>query len=65
MMLVALPIFTKAVTPSEGHQIWQAHFALSEAVLAVTKHFFAFHAPSHTFQVVQLHDHIRYRIEAH
>ena len=50
MMLVALPIFTKAVTPSEGHQIWQAHFALSESVLAVTNHLFIFHGLQHSFQ---------------
>lgn len=32
MMLVALPVFTKAVTPSEGHQIGQAQFTLRKAV---------------------------------
>lgn len=42
MMLVALPVFTKAVTPSEGQQIWQAQFTLRKAVLAVTNHLFIF-----------------------
>lgn len=50
MMLDALPIFTKAVTPSEGHRIWQAQFTLSKAVLAVTNHLFVFHGLWHRFQ---------------
>ncbi|GAB0190293.1 exostosin-2 [Grus japonensis] len=40
----------------EGHQIYQARFALSEAVLAVTSHLLVLHVPEHSLQEGLLHD---------
>ena len=45
----------------EDHQICQAQFALSEAMLAVTNHLLVFHV--HSFQEEKPHDLARHRGE--
>lgn len=40
----------------ESHQIYQARFTLSEAMLAVSSRILIFHVPQHIFQVDLLHD---------
>ena len=47
----------------EGHHIFQAQFALSEAMLAVINQLLIFHVLSHSFQEDLLHDLARHRDE--
>ncbi|NXV23071.1 ATS6 metalloproteinase, partial [Cepphus grylle] len=47
----------------EGHQICQAQFAVSEAMLAVTSHLLIVHVPQHSFLKDLLHELARHRGE--